>query len=306
MDTGHTKMLLDDDMEDDLRQLLEKYRISPQGIIVVRNLGVRNLLDLGYSNDSDFHKMSMIDQRKMADLCRHVHKAEGPITGAAGGASAALCDGEASRKEKKQKIAHCVDTSAPSDSPLAGWASAMYGVIKGWKCSLDAYATINLLKSTTFQQNVPRIIEAMKKHEEDAGVQEAACGALGNVGVNADNQVKIAGAGGIEAIIRGMEQHRKHAGVQEEACRALRIMGVNADNGVKIAEAGGIESASGESSKRAMGECCICLERTASDRLLALVPCGHKCVCAGCADGLVRKPCPICRKKVREVLRVYE
>jgi hypothetical protein len=287
VDTGHTKMLLDDDMEDDLRQLLEKYRISPQGIIVVRNLGVRNLLDLGYSNDSDFHKMSMIDQRKMADLCRHVHKAEGPITGAAGGASAALCDGEASRKEKKQKIAHCVDTS-------------------GWKCSSDADATIKLLKTTTFQQNVPRIIEAMKKHEEDAGVQEAACRALWSMGVNADNQVKIAGAGGIEAIIRGMEQHGKHAGVQERACGALRIMGVNADNGVKIAEAGGIESALGESSKRAMGECCICLERTASDRLLAFVPCGHKCVCGGCADGLVRKPCPICRKKVREVLRVYD
>ena len=62
----------------------------------------------------------------------------------------------------------------------------------------------------------------------------------------------------------------------------------------------------GGSPKRAMGECCICLERTAKDRLLALVPCGHKCVCAGCADRLVRKPCPICRKKVREVLRVYD
>jgi outer membrane protein assembly factor BamB len=62
----------------------------------------------------------------------------------------------------------------------------------------------------------------------------------------------------------------------------------------------------GGSSKRAMGECCICLERTATDRLLAFVPCGHKCVCAGCADRLERKPCPICRKNAREVLRVYE
>ena len=62
----------------------------------------------------------------------------------------------------------------------------------------------------------------------------------------------------------------------------------------------------GGSSKRAMGECCICLERIATDRLLAFVPCGHRCVCAGCSGRLVRKPCPICRKKVREVMRVYD
>jgi hypothetical protein len=61
----------------------------------------------------------------------------------------------------------------------------------------------------------------------------------------------------------------------------------------------------GGSSKRAMGKCCIFLERTTTDRLLALVPCGHQCVCAGCAERLVRKPCPICRKKLRQVLRLY-
>ena len=92
------------------------------------------------------------------------------------------------------------------------------------------------------REDVPDIMREMKQYKQNAGVQEQGCEALGNLALNAENQVKIAEAGGIEAIMRGMEQHRKHAGVQEQGCRALKIMGVNADNDVKIAEAGGIES----------------------------------------------------------------
>jgi len=72
-------------------------------------------------------------------------------------------------------------------------------------------------------------------------------------------------------------------------------------------ERGGVgRGEGGGSPKRAMGECCICLERTATDRLLVLVPCGHRCVCAGCSGSLVGKPCPICRENVERVMRVYE
>jgi hypothetical protein len=61
-----------------------------------------------------------------------------------------------------------------------------------------------------------------------------------------------------------------------------------------------------QSAQAEQKECCICLETVAARTLLVLVPCGHKCVCAGCSGSLVGKPCPLCRKNVREVLRVYE
>ena len=42
------------------------------------------------------------------------------------------------------------------------------------------------------------------------------------------------------------------------------------------------------------GECCICLERKLLSELLALVPCGHRCVCADHAMHIVGHPCPMC------------
>jgi hypothetical protein len=40
------------------------------------------------------------------------------------------------------------------------------------------------------------------------------------------------------------------------------------------------------------GECCICLERKLLSDLLALVPCGHRCVCADHESHIVGCPCP--------------
>jgi hypothetical protein len=73
-------------------------------------------------------------------------------------------------------------------------------------------------------------------------VQESACWALGNLAINAGNQVKIAGAGGIEAVVATMEAHKTSVLVQEQACAALRILVINDGNKLKIAEAGGIEA----------------------------------------------------------------
>ena len=61
-----------------------------------------------------------------------------------------------------------------------------------------------------------------------------------------------------------------------------------------------------QSAQAEQKECCICLETVAARTLLVLVPCGHRCVCAGCGDRLVGKPCPICRENVERVMRVYE
>ena len=48
--------------------------------------------------------------------------------------------------------------------------------------------------------------------------------------------------------------------------------------------------------------CCICLSMPKTH---IMVPCGHKCVCGGCA-GLVQNVCPICRENVEQVIRVFE
>jgi hypothetical protein len=59
---------------------------------------------------------------------------------------------------------------------------------------------------------------------------------------NADNEVKAAEAGRIEAIIEGMQRHEGDAGVQEKGCAAFGNLGRNADNQVEMADAGGIEA----------------------------------------------------------------
>lgn len=51
--------------------------------------------------------------------------------------------------------------------------------------------------------------------------------------------------------------------------------------------------------------CCICLNRP---RSVAMVPCGHKCVCSDvkCHGGMVGKRCPICREKVERTMRIFD
>ena len=54
------------------------------------------------------------------------------------------------------------------------------------------------------------------------------------------------------------------------------------------------------------GECCICLQKVARNQLLALVPCGHRCVCAQHAASVVGGRCPLCRVAVTEAIRVFD
>jgi serine/threonine protein kinase len=61
-----------------------------------------------------------------------------------------------------------------------------------------------------------------------------------------------------------------------------------------------------EFQKEGDGECCVCLQVLATRRLLALVPCGHRCVCADHAADVVGRTCPICREEVREAIRVFD
>jgi hypothetical protein len=118
----------------------------------------------------------------------------------------------------------------------------------------------------------------MWPHKGSAGVQEAACAAMGSLAYFKDlntlayknptttsrlqrpvasgllwqqwtydltvndiqQQVKNAEASGIEAVIAGMVAHKASALVQEQACAALRKLAHNIDNKITIGHAGGI------------------------------------------------------------------
>ena len=53
-------------------------------------------------------------------------------------------------------------------------------------------------------------------------------------------------------------------------------------------------------------ECCICLKAEEVGKLLALVPCGHRCVCADCSALVVGHICPVCRTEARQAIRVFD
>jgi hypothetical protein len=60
-----------------------------------------------------------------------------------------------------------------------------------------------------------------------------------------------------------------------------------------------------------MKECCVCLLDVPQDELHLLMLCGHRCVCAECADTLMARPpasrlCPKCRKPVVHASPVFD
>ena len=50
------------------------------------------------------------------------------------------------------------------------------------------------------------------------------------------------------------------------------------------------------------GLCVVCLD---AKREVVLKPCNHYCTCQMCADSLVPKRCPMCRKRIQQVERIY-
>ena len=52
------------------------------------------------------------------------------------------------------------------------------------------------------------------------------------------------------------------------------------------------------------GECVVCMDAVNTH---IFYPCGHKCVCAGCADMIMESNavCPACRGEAREAIRVF-
>jgi hypothetical protein len=50
-------------------------------------------------------------------------------------------------------------------------------------------------------------------------------------------------------------------------------------------------------------ECVVCLS---SKRTHAFVPCGHMCVCNGCAVSIQGRKCPICRKSSQQIIKIFQ
>ena len=52
--------------------------------------------------------------------------------------------------------------------------------------------------------------------------------------------------------------------------------------------------------------CCIGLQAEEVGKFLALVPCGHRCVCADCSALVVGHICPVCRTEARQAILVFD
>ena len=65
------------------------------------------------------------------------------------------------------------------------------------------------------------ILDAMRRHEANAYLQEWGCDVLRNLASNDDNQKTIAKMGGIKVILDTMKRHEANANIQEAGCIAL-------------------------------------------------------------------------------------
>jgi Protein of unknown function (DUF3421)/Zinc finger, C3HC4 type (RING finger) len=51
------------------------------------------------------------------------------------------------------------------------------------------------------------------------------------------------------------------------------------------------------------GKCCVCLENEAT---MAVMPCGHFCLCAQCNQNPSLRRCPVCRGPKRDCVRIFK
>lgn len=115
------------------------------------------------------------------------------------------------------------------------------------------------------------------------------------------------------------------AATDKAAEKARRIEELNAQlESIQLeaqAVTSGMDGSAGSSSEGLRGPACssssstaspeddemMCIVCLAAPRSHILAPCGHKCVCSGCAPHFDSKPCPVCREMVMCIIgKVYE
>ena len=58
----------------------------------------------------------------------------------------------------------------------------------------------------------------------------------------------------------------------------------------------------GETVEAELRECVVCLD---GEPTYAVLPCGHRCLCAGCREAAARE-CPLCRAPANGTVRIFE
>jgi len=61
-----------------------------------------------------------------------------------------------------------------------------------------------------------------------------------------------------------------------------------------------------EFQREQQGKCCVCLQVMSLRSLMALVPCGHRCLCPEHATQIVGRACPICKTRSFHAVRVFD
>lgn len=95
-------------------------------------------------------------------------------------------------------------------------------------------------------------------------------------------------------VKRPQRQQNERSYLPEENSRRTQTRGIEHDTAEQRQEA------------EKEGYCCICLESMCVSNLLALVPCGHRCVCALDANTVVGCACPLCRTTATQAIRVFD
>ena len=104
-------------------------------------------------------------------------------------------------------------TTLLSDSPAndSGSASASPGA--------SGATEADGLKAIQDATHVEVVVAAMRKHAEDAELQQKACMTLQSMNTgNEDFEAKAGNAGAIDAVVAAMQGHREHVELQRAAC----------------------------------------------------------------------------------------
>ena len=90
------------------------------------------------------------------------------------------------------------------------------------------------------------------------------------------------------------KKKKKQKGGAQGAAAAGEAAAAGSAGGDGVETASCLAEAADEES-RGVDECCVCME---ARKTHAFVPCGHRCVCEGCADCIMAasKECPVCRQ----------
>jgi hypothetical protein len=145
------------------------------------------------------------------------------------------------------------------------------------------------------------IVEQARAAEaERAKVAAEEAAAAAAVAVEAERRARQAAeevaAAAAEAVVEEAEAAERRQMEQELAALTVRSQQIQARLGVPAAAP----------APQAEEELCVLCLDARKDHII--LPCGHQCVCKGCAEQLTRTKtptCPLCRRAIRETTRVF-